>query len=177
MPSGLHRPGNPKNKMSNPEREAVKMLALEIGIRAAAREMGLDEHRVLKWSQRDPQGPWTIQAQTQQLSPSARMPSQVVSSSSSSPSAALRTSLATLGAKTRLNLAKAAHRGAKSLKRQPGEAIVRQAGNLAQLTTAAAKLHGWEEQQGTQGSVDVQVLSQEGAIRVRTTSGTPQDGA
>lgn len=176
MPSGLHRPGNPKNKMSNPEREAVKMLALEIGIRAAAREMGLDEHRVLKWSQRDPQGPWTIQAQTQHLKP-YNGHNGTLSSLSSSPSQALRTSLQTLGAKTRLNLAKAAHRGAKSLKRQPGEAIVRQASNLAQLTTAAAKLHGWEEQQGQAGSVDVQVLCQEGAIRVRTTSGTPQDGA
>lgn len=50
--------------MSGVNREAVKTLALAVGIREAARRMGLSEERVLKWSQRDPAGPWTVQAQT-----------------------------------------------------------------------------------------------------------------
>ena len=39
-------------------REAVKVLALVVGVREAARRMGLGEERVMKWSQRDPSGPW-----------------------------------------------------------------------------------------------------------------------
>jgi len=39
-------------------REAVKVLAQAVGVREAARRMGLSEERVMKWSQRDPTGPW-----------------------------------------------------------------------------------------------------------------------
>jgi len=39
-------------------REAVKVLAQAVGVREAARRMGLSEERVMKWSQRDPAGPW-----------------------------------------------------------------------------------------------------------------------
>jgi len=39
-------------------REAVKVLAQAVGVREAARRMGLGEERVMKWSQRDPAGPW-----------------------------------------------------------------------------------------------------------------------
>ncbi len=39
-------------------REAVKVLAQAVGVREAARRMGLSQERVMKWSQRDPAGPW-----------------------------------------------------------------------------------------------------------------------
>jgi len=42
-------------------REAVKVLAQAVGVREAARRMGLSEERVMKWSQRDPAGPWMTQ--------------------------------------------------------------------------------------------------------------------
>lgn len=45
-------------KAAVPNREAVKVLAQAIGVREAARRMGLSEERVMKWSQRDPSGPW-----------------------------------------------------------------------------------------------------------------------
>ncbi len=44
--------------LSPVNREAVKVLAKAIGVREAARRMGLSEDRVRKWSQRDPAGPW-----------------------------------------------------------------------------------------------------------------------
>lgn len=49
---------NEFEKVAAPNREAVKVLAQAIGVREAARRMGLSEERVLKWSQRDPAGPW-----------------------------------------------------------------------------------------------------------------------
>ena len=48
-------------KAAVPNREAVKVLAQAIGVREAARRMGLSEERVMKWSQRDPAGPWMSQ--------------------------------------------------------------------------------------------------------------------
>ena len=42
-------------------REAVKVLAQAVGVREAARRMGLSEERVMKWSQRDRGGPWMTQ--------------------------------------------------------------------------------------------------------------------
>ena len=50
---------NESEKVAVPiNREAVKVLAQAVGVREAARRMGLGEERVLKWSQRDPAGPW-----------------------------------------------------------------------------------------------------------------------
>lgn len=48
----------PADASAPPNREAVKVLAKAVGIREAARRMGLSEERVMKWSQRDPDGPW-----------------------------------------------------------------------------------------------------------------------
>ena len=52
---------NESEKVTAPNREAVKILAQAIGVREAARRMGLSEERVMKWSQRDPAGPWMSQ--------------------------------------------------------------------------------------------------------------------
>lgn len=52
---------NEIEKATAPNREAVKVLAQAIGVREAARRMGLSEERVMKWSQRDPAGPWMSQ--------------------------------------------------------------------------------------------------------------------
>lgn len=41
-----------------PNKEAVKVLAKAVGVREAARQLGLPEERVKKWSQRDPAGHW-----------------------------------------------------------------------------------------------------------------------
>ena len=35
------------------DREAVKVLAISVGVREAARQLGLNEERVMKWSQRE----------------------------------------------------------------------------------------------------------------------------
>lgn len=41
-------------------RETVKTLAKAIGLRPAARQLGIDENLVLQWSARDPNGPWSV---------------------------------------------------------------------------------------------------------------------
>ena len=56
-----HKDMNEYEKVTVPNREAVKVLAQAIGVREAARRMGLSEERVMKWSQRDPAGPWMSQ--------------------------------------------------------------------------------------------------------------------
>ena len=57
-----HKPMNEIEKVAVPiNREAVKVLAQAVGVREAARRMGLGEERVMKWSQRDPAGPWMTQ--------------------------------------------------------------------------------------------------------------------
>lgn len=49
-----------QSKVTIPK-ETVKTLAKAIGLRPAARQLGLDENLVLQWSKRDPEGSWAIE--------------------------------------------------------------------------------------------------------------------
>lgn len=139
--------------MLNPQREAVKVLAMAVGVREAARRMGLDEHRVLKWSQRDPAGPWTLQPAAKQLStPSVTgntlreaCPQNVLT-----PSAAFAEVMADDSKATRLAGSRYARRtlehAAKIAEDTPVLALA-EAQNVKAVAATAALVHSWEAKQ------------------------------
>lgn len=127
-------------------REAVKTLAMAIGIREAARRMGLDEHRVLKWSQRDPNGPWMSSPEVKQLStPSTTgntaryaCPQNVLTASN-----ALQNVLSEDRAATKLGFSQAARKAAEHLAKADPETILHHAAKARDMATVAEKAQDW----------------------------------
>lgn len=147
------------------DREAVKTLAIAIGIRPAARQLGLDEHRVLKWSQRDPAGPWIAK-----LIPAvpATLEHHKVSSCPQplvSPSDAMQNSLADHSKRTRIALAKASTKATEHLAEQPAQAILKAAQNMRHVSAVAAQVHSWD-QNSQQGPLTLNILTGSAAVQI-----------
>lgn len=67
-------------KQATIPRETVKTLAKAIGLRPAARQLGIDENLVLQWSNRDPEGSWSVKAKDRNqnvISPSKALQSTI----------------------------------------------------------------------------------------------------
>src|SRR5678809_146391 len=141
--------------MPSVDREAVKTLAVAIGVREAARKLGLNEDTVCSWARR---GKW--------FAPTPTPKSQAIDLQAlhATPSMAL----ASYGKSTRLHLAKASHKASEHLAEQPAEAILDRSQAMRHVSAVASQVHGWEQNQGQQGALDIQVLTGEVGIRVRT---------
>lgn len=149
---------HPSTIMPDPKpvnREAVKVLAKAIGVREAARRMGLSEQRVMKWSQRDPEGPWGPPAEPlisrsqatqagiarkRQLLPGATCPQPTVSAPD-----AMSAVLAEHEGATRIAFAKAARKGAEHAAQSTGDEVVAMAGDLKSLAGVALVAHRFGE--------------------------------
>lgn len=135
----------------NVNREAVKTLAIAIGVRQAAREMGLPEDTVRQWSCREK---WfSNPAETAPIINGRRSVSPYVTKP---PGAALADRLARLGEESKLLLSQAGVKASRHLARLPGKAVTRQSADLKNVVSANAQLHGWDQRfQGTQFSLNV----------------------
>lgn len=133
----------------NVNREAVKTLALAIGVRQAAREMGLPEKTVLAWSHR---GKW-MDDKTAVINGQRSVQSSAVKA----PSVAMSDALAKLGETSRVHLAKAGAKASRHLAKLPGAAITRASGDLKNVVQANSALHGWEAKNGPAAAVMVNV--------------------
>lgn len=83
------------------DREAVRVLAIAIGVREAARQLNLDENTVLQWSKR---GKWFAKPELPILPPT--MQKKVVPGVIN-PAVALQNALMEMSGKTKLGLGKA----------------------------------------------------------------------
>ena len=143
------------------DKEAVKVLALQHGVREAARLCNLPEYRVLKWSQRDPLGAWTVQKQIAQLTPIKG--NHTLSSTSSSPSDALRSTLTERSNQTKLGLSKAAAKAAEHLAQSEPIEILTRSRQMHDVAKTASTVHGWEagaKDVGPFAPGSIQILSQ-----------------
>jgi hypothetical protein len=131
-------------------REAVKVLAQVIGIREAARRMGLNEERVLKWSQRDPAGPWG--AASAPPVP-VRGPAPVVACPQNvrTASEALDSALKDDETATRISLSRAA----RNLASQAESADLSQSGDALQAGKLAALVHRWADDKSATVNVSI----------------------
>jgi hypothetical protein len=130
----------------NVNREAVKALAVNIGVRRAARELGLSESTVMQWSKRENWFP-----------PPATLPPTVVervSTVSKSPVDAMRD----VGERSRFALALAGEKAAKHLQAMGGHEIVNKATKYKDIVSATSQLHGFDAKNEA-GSFSLNVLS------------------
>ena len=129
------------------DREQVKTLAIAIGIRNAAKRLGLSEVRVRQWSSR---GKWF--AKTPAKAIRTRPPVTV----SHTPAEALEAQLREDSEQTRLGLSKATRSASKTFARMKGARVIHSAQELRHVTSAASTLHGWEEKRDA-GSINLNV--------------------
>lgn len=131
-----------------PDREAIRTLAIAIGLRPAARQLGLNEDTVCAWSARE--GWFT---QKPQPPPQAIQPQAL----QAKPGDALQSLLATHERKTKLGLAIAHSRHAKAAARgdyAPKETL--------QIAQGAAITHGWKAEKDkdqAQVAVNIAILN------------------
>jgi hypothetical protein len=127
------------------DREAVKTLAIAVGVREAARQLGLNEERVLKWSQR---GNWLKQPDPTPQPPTVtkndvltvRKPSEVLS-----------TALADDSKATRIGLSKGTRKAAEVFGRLKGASVIRISEDLRRIVSSASQIHNWEQQESGSG--------------------------
>lgn len=134
------------------DREAVKTLAIAVGVREAARQLDLSESTVKSWSTRER---WFAQPDRVHLPPTLEKAHNPLASSASKPSSALVNVLADESKKTRLKLSRAAYKAAKTFAKRPGDAIIADSQALRHVTAVAATVHGWEE--GKPASLNLQL--------------------
>lgn len=139
------------------DREAVKLLCKQIGLREGARRMGLSEARVLKWSQRDPAGPWKA---SRIVVPEHTVTVHHAVSScpqpTKSPSQALAEALASHRDAGTLSAARAA---ARTLKGAEGGVIVGTASDLLAAVKAHRAAHGLDRDVSGGSGLTLSLLS------------------
>ena len=126
------------------DREAVKTLAVAIGVREAARQMGLNEDTVRQWSCRES---WFAPTPK----PATMQPQTVTDVTK--PSVALANVLADDSLHTRVGFSKAARKVATHLgDKEPSTLVERDTAQSARQWAEIAKTtHGWDAKQGEAG--------------------------
>lgn len=128
------------------------MLAIQIGMRPAARELGLNEETVAARSAREgwfkvPEPPTVRKA----------------SNASKSPADALTA----IGERSKLALAKAGEKAANHFNKLSGREVAKQSGAYKNVIDGASKLHGWDTRfQGE--SFNLNVLNLGGVVSIDT---------
>jgi len=131
------------------DKEQVRMLVLSIGVRDAARRLGLNENTVLTWSTN---GDW-LKATKPQPAQLPKPLSQQGSIVSIKPSDVLAQTLAENERETKLSLSKSIRRMAQEAETAP----LAQASDVKSVVQSAALLGGWDK--GTGNSYSLNVLS------------------
>jgi hypothetical protein len=140
--------------MKNPEKPAaqhiewgaVRALAAVVGVREAARRMGISEEQVKKRCTREG---WL-------RSPEARAANQIAGAGRSgrtaavtvpkmSPAALISAEIAQLGSKTRLSLARGIAKAGEHVESLSGEDILERANDVKAVAQTADLVHGWKD--------------------------------
>lgn len=124
---------------------AVKVLAMAVGVREAARRMGLPEERVMKWSQRDPQGPWTVQL-SQALATKPSAVSAKVSAPVREASDAMANSMHELSKRGKLAYLKAGVKVGEHLAKAPADELLAQGADVKAWASTTALAGSWQDQ-------------------------------
>lgn len=123
--------------------EAVRVLALAVGVREAARRCGISEEATMKRCQRegwlrDPIAAQAIQNASRNRSGLSAIRPQT------SPSQAMAQELAALGGESRLALARTVRKAAKHSEGLDGAEILENAQNVKSVAQTASLVHGWD---------------------------------
>lgn len=139
--------------------ESVKMLALEVGVREAARKLGLSEERVKKRCTLDG---WLSNPSARRIAQQAvqqrNLPVPQVS-----PSAALHAELLILGSKTKLGIAKGLARAGEVIGEMGGVQVIDNAHEIKSVAQTASIVHNWDKSQGVP-KIRLELLAEKGEV-------------
>ena len=137
------------------DREAVKVLVMELGCREAARRMGLNENTVMAWSRRF--GWLETRPANVPLPPSVIQPARNARTASE----ALADAYKDDRVQTRLAMSRATRKAATALEQKDGNSLLSDGGTtLKTVAQAASLVHGWQEQSQARVVVCLQALEQ-----------------
>src|SRR5438552_2663052 len=132
---------NKKNQSKTVNKEAFRMLALEIGLNAACRKLGVPIPTGKSWARR---GGWQLPKR-----PGGR-PGRTLSASSLHPIAdTLVETHKELETRTKSGLARATTKAAEHAAEQDGATSLSYSGKLRDLAAAAARVFGWDSDKPT----------------------------
>jgi len=120
---------------------SVRILAMAVGVREAARQLGISEGAVLQRSTREK---WLADPQIRSVV--ARTVSERQSALSSAvitPAEAMQNELKKLNSESRMGFARGLHKAALSVQELSGDAVLEQAQNVKATIQSAATIHGW----------------------------------
>lgn len=124
--------------------EAVRALAMVVGVREAARRMGISEAATMQRSKREG---WLSSPEARQVNKLAvaqrsglTAPRQQLSAG-----AVIQAEIAALGSKTRLSFARATAKVGEHVAELPPEQILADAGNVKAIAQTADLVHGWKD--------------------------------
>lgn len=132
------------------DREAVRVLVVAIGVRPAARELGLSEDTVAAWSAR---GGWLAHTREKPVLPATMEP--VASGASKSPADALADVMSDLDRRSKLGFAKASAKVAEDAADKPVAALIEDAQAINTWAKTASLAHGWAGSAGATVNVAV----------------------
>jgi len=150
---------NKKNQSKTVNKEAFRMLALEIGLNAACRKLGIPIPTGKSWARR---GGWQLPKR-----PGGR-PGRTLSASSLHPAAeALVETHKELEGRTKTGLAQATAKASEHAAEQDGATNLNCSGKLRDLASAAARVFGWDGDKASAVTLNQIVISQEQLEQIR----------
>jgi hypothetical protein len=136
------------------DHEEVKFVALQIGVREAARKFGLDEDTVKSWSYRES---WFAKEEARERQIAALKQEKRVSQGLQPIAPTASEIIANYSGNTRLKLSETVNKQAENLAVRDSDELVLMASTVKTVIDGAAKLHGWE--QGAQVTVNFDLIS------------------
>jgi hypothetical protein len=122
------------NRANNVDRESVRLLAIELGVREAARRCGLSEDRVRKWSSRYK---WLEQRAPKQQQAAVTVVTK--------PGDVLIATHKELEERTKSGLAQATARAAEAAAKAIKPLEITNTAQLRDLAASAARVFGWDK--------------------------------
>jgi hypothetical protein len=134
--------------------EAVRVLAIAVGVREAARQMGLQEDAVRQRSSRER---W-LQRTEQQLPPTVQP--RVVTGVTKAGDAAIY-ALESLGSRSRLLVAKGLLKGSQAVAKLDGDTVLQRANEIKAHVGSLKEVHSWSGSEGSNTLISLNFSSQE----------------
>lgn len=137
------------------DHEAVRTLAIQIGVRPAARQLGLNEDRVRQWSKREqwfklPQQP----------------PQQGDVTTVTKPGDVMLKTLQDDSNASKIGFSRAARKVAEHAASLKASGIYKRSRNIKDMAAVAGQVHGWDSESRQPGILNVQVLAGQAAVQI-----------
>jgi len=135
-------------------KEKVKMVAMQVGVREAARQFEISEDTVMAWSRRE--GWLTQKADAQSVKGEIIESRGLHALARKTPSDVLKS----FGERSKLRAARVGDRTLAAIAKKKDDNLVKASGSYLNTVNALAKVHGWgSESDGTSPLVSVNILS------------------